>query len=136
MTTQLSPHLAFDGRAREAIEFYRDVFGGDLEIGTVADFGQVDSPDADKIAHAALTTPSGWQLLAWDLPVGVPDRPGTNLALHLTGDADDLRRQFAALAEGGTVTMPLAVQYWGDEAGSVIDRFGTAWSVNVPAERD
>lgn len=55
--SQVNPCMMFDGNARQAMEFYRQVFGGELELGTVADFGSPDAPDADKIMHSRLDTP-------------------------------------------------------------------------------
>ncbi len=59
MGSVLNPYIMFNGNAREAMEFYREVFGGELEIGTVADFGSPDSPEAEKVMHARLQTPDG-----------------------------------------------------------------------------
>lgn len=52
MESRLNPYIRFNGNARQAMEFYQDVFGGRLEIGTIADFGVPDSPTADKVMHA------------------------------------------------------------------------------------
>ncbi|GGR97397.1 hypothetical protein GCM10010169_47450 [Micromonospora fulviviridis] len=58
--------------------------------------------------------------------------PGTTMAVSLSGDdADDLRRWWEQLADGGTVTMPLEKQMWGDEFGMCVDRFGTSWMVDI-----
>lgn len=58
--------------------------------------------------------------------------PGGNISISLTGDdVESLRRYFAGLSEGGDVTMPLAVQMWGDEFGMFTDKFGTRWMVNI-----
>lgn len=139
MLSQLNPCITFDGNAREAMEFYREVFGGELEVGTAADFGSAESVGADKVMHARLDTPAGYTLMGWDYPEDRADhplyRPGNNVALFLGGeDAEELRGYFAKLAVGGTVTLALAEQVWGDEAGSLVDRFGISWMFNITVQ--
>lgn len=134
MASQLNPYITFDGDARQAVEFYQEVFGGELEIGTVGDFGSPDSPAADKVMHARLDTPDGYTLMVWDAPEGMPYNPGSNVAAYL-GGGDELRGHFEKLSDGGTVTMPLDKQAWGDEAGSLVDRFGLSWMFNIPAQQ-
>jgi PhnB protein len=137
--SQINPCITFNGNARQALEFYQEVFGGELEIGTVADFGSPDSPNADKVMHARLDTAAGHTLMAWDFPDDRPDhppyRPGNTVAVFLSGDDEELRDYFAKLSVGGTVTLPLEKQVWGDEAGSLVDRFGISWMFDVPAQR-
>ncbi|RJO73362.1 VOC family protein [Nocardia panacis] len=131
MGSQLNPCLRFDGNARQAMEFYQEVFGGELELGTIADFGAPDSPDADKVMHSRLDTPDGYTLMAWDGREGVPYHPGNSVAVFLDGDGSEIRDHFEKLSAGGTVTMPLEKQSWGDAAGSLVDRFGITWMVNI-----
>ncbi|MGA6169734.1 VOC family protein [Streptomyces sp. NPDC012600] len=135
MGSHLNPYISFNGNARQAMEFYQEVFGGKLELGTAADFGSPDPADADKVMHARLDTPGGYTLMAWDVPEGVPYRPGNDVAVHLGGDDGDLRDHFEKLTVEGTVTMPLEKQPWGDEAGSLVDRFGISWMVNITRQR-
>lgn len=135
MGSQLNPYLAFDGNARQALEFYHDVLGGKLELGTFGDFGNPESPDADKIMHATLSTADGFTVMAWDVPERVPFNPGTNVALYLGGDDARLREYFEKLSAGGTVAMPLKQQVWGDEAGTLVDKFGITWMFNITRGR-
>ncbi|MER5258053.1 VOC family protein [Streptomyces sp. NPDC002855] len=135
MGSQLNPYISYDGNARQAMEFYQEVFGGKLEIGSVADFGAPDSPDADKIMHARLDTPDGYTLMAWDVPERVPYQPGNNISVYLGGDGGELRSHFEKLAADGTVIMPLEKQAWGDEAGTLVDRFGITWMVNITQQQ-
>lgn len=130
MGSQLNPCLAFNGNARQAMEFYRDVLGGELEMGTYAEFGSPDAP-ADKIMHATLRTPAGYLLMGWDVREGMPHASGNNVAVFLGGSGAELRGYFERLSVGGTVTVPLEKQSWGDEAGSLVDRFGITWMVNI-----
>lgn len=134
MTSRLNPYLSFRDNAREAMEFYRSVFGGELNISTFGQFGQEGTPMADLVMHSQLETPAGFTLMGADTPPGMDHTPGTNVTISLSGDdADDLRGWFAGLADGGTVLTPLAVQMWGDEFGMLTDRFGIGWLVNISA---
>ena len=127
-------HLMYDNRfvdARQAMEFYKDVFGGELTINTFAEFGS-QGAEGDKVMHAQLETPSGFTLMASDTPEGMEHNPGNNISVSLSGDDDsDLKSYWDKLSDGGTVTMPLEKQMWGDTFGMCIDRFGVSWMVNI-----
>ena len=56
MTSRLNPYISFNGNAREAMEFYRRVFGGTLTLNTFGEYGSPDSPEAEKIMHSMLET--------------------------------------------------------------------------------
>jgi PhnB protein len=132
MASRLNPYVSFDGNARQAMEFYKGVFGGDLNTNTFGEFGQADSPDADKVMHSQLETGSGFTLMASDTPTGMQRNPGDTITISLSGDdADALRGYWEKLSDGGTVTMPLEKQMWGDEFGMCMDRFGVPWMVNI-----
>ncbi|GAA2111874.1 VOC family protein [Microlunatus panaciterrae] len=132
MTSRLNPYISFRDNAREAMEFYKDVFGGTLTLSTFGEFGDKDSPQADKIMHGMLVTDKDFALMAADTPAGMSHNPGDNVAVSLSGDdADDLRGYWAKLSEGGTVSVPLEKQMWGDEFGACVDKFGISWMVNI-----
>ena len=132
MSSRLNPYLAFPGTAREAMETYQRIFGGDLSVMTFGDAGVEGLPDPDKIMHAQLSTPSGYTLMASDMPPGMDHTPGNGIAVSLSGDdADELRGYWTSLSEGGTVTMPLERQMWGDDFGMCTDRFGVSWMVDI-----
>jgi PhnB protein len=132
MKTTLNPYLQFQDTARPAMEFYRDVFGGDLTISTFGEFGDASQPSADGVMHANLTTPSGYTLMASDTPPGMTYSPGTNISISLSGDdGDELRGYWEKLRDGGTVSLPLEKQMWGDEFGQCTDKFGIGWMVNI-----
>ena len=132
MASRLNPYLNFPGNAREAMEFYRGVFGGNLSVNTFGEFGIPDAAMADKVMHAMLETGSGYALMASDLGPGMTHSPGNNISMSLSGDdGEELRGYWEKLSEGGQVTMPLEKQMWGDEFGMCIDRFGIPWLVNI-----
>lgn len=137
MTTRLNPYLNFRDDARAAIEFYRDVFGGELTISTFADFQAADDPaDADKVMHSQLEAPNGLVLMAADTPSSMEYSPGSSISVSLSGDQEDdgeLRGYWDALSSSGTVTVPLEVAPWGDAFGMCVDRFGVSWLVNIAA---
>ena len=135
MTVRLNPYLHFSGDARAAMEFYRSVLGGRLEVMTFGDAGGGGDqfPD-DGVMHAFLRTDAGLELMASD---GFdPDSAGgrDRVACSISGDdPETLRGWFEGLAEGGTIEVAFAGQMWGDTFGQVTDRFGIRWLVNASA---
>ncbi|GAA2707980.1 VOC family protein [Micromonospora olivasterospora] len=131
MASQLNPYLNFDGNAREAMEFYHQIFGGDLSLATFGEYGG-DPAIADQIMHGMLRTRSGYVLMASDTPPGMQIQRGNAVTVSISGDdADELRGYWERLSEGGVVGVPLEKQVWGDEFGQCVDRFGTAWMVDI-----
>ncbi|MEV5437094.1 VOC family protein [Streptomyces sp. NPDC052682] len=134
MASRLNPYLSFDGDARQAMEFYKDVFGGTLTLSTFGEFGHEDTPGGDKIMHAMLETQNGFTLMASDTPPGMEYQRGSNFAVSLSGDDDaELRGYWEKLSDGGSVTVPMEKQMWGDVFGMCTDRFGVPWMVNISA---
>jgi PhnB protein len=131
MASLLNPYLNFNGTARQAMEFYRDVFGGDLTLSTFAELGMADGADADKVMHAQLQTGNGYTIMGADVPGNMEFQPPAGFAVSLSGDDSALAGYFEKLSAGGTVIMPLAKQAWGDEFGMVTDQFGIPWMVNI-----
>ena len=136
MTSRMNPYIQFRDTAKDALEFYARVFGGELTISMFGDMG-VEGAEAGKVMHGMLTTPSGFTLMASDTPEQMEHTPGGSITISLSGDdADDLRGWFAALSEGADVTLSFAVQMWGDEFGMLTDSFGANWMVNVATSQD
>ena len=133
MPSQLSPYLSFPDNAREAMDFYQGVFGGQLEQRTFKEFGISSDPaEDDKIMHSMLVADNGITFMAADTPNGMERRPGATVSMALGGDDEaELSGYFHRLAEGGTVTMPLGDAPWGAKFGAVTDRFGIDWMVNI-----
>ncbi len=131
MASRLNPYLNFNGNTRQVLEFYQNVFGGELTLSTFGDLGMADTPDAGKIMHGQLETSAGYTIMAADVPGHMEYQPAAGFSVSLSGDDTVLREYFEKLAVGGTVTMPLAKQVWGDEFGMCVDQFGTSWLVNL-----
>ena len=133
MATQLNPYLNFRDQAREAMEFYQSVFGGELTTNTFAEFHASDDPaEAEKLMHAQLQTPSGLTLMAADTPNSMELSSGNNSHLSLSGDDEvALRGYWEQLSEGGRTIMPLEPAPWGDTFGMCVDRYGVSWMVDI-----
>ena len=135
MATTLNPYIQFESNAREAMEFYRDVFGGELTVSTFGDFGDPGEADPDGVMHAQLEAPGGLTLMASDTPPGMTHTAGSQISISLSGEGDELRGYWDKLSEGGQVHVPLEKQMWGDEFGMCQDRFGIGWMVNIAGEQ-
>jgi PhnB protein len=132
VASRLNPYISFNGDARQALEFYEGVFGGSLALNTFGESGAPDPSVADKIMHGQLETDNGFTLMGADTPPGMEYNPGNNMAVSLSGDdGDQLRGYWEKLSDGGTVSVPLEKQMWGDEFGMCSDRFGVPWMVNI-----
>ena len=138
MNSKLNPYLNFDGQARQAMEFYKAVFGGTLTMSTFKEAGmKVDPADSDRIMHAALIADNGITLMASDTPKGWDCNRGNNVSNSLSGENDsELRGYWDRLSQGATVTMPLAAAPWGDTFGMLDDKFGIRWMVNITSARN
>lgn len=139
MASRLNPYLSFTGNAREAMEFYRDVLGGDLQLMTFAEGGLPHEPaDAEKLMHSQLETPSGFTLMGADTIGDAAGAPPSGAQISLSGDAADdseLSGYYEKLSAGGTVVEPLETAPWGDKFGMVTDQFGVLWLVNIAGEQ-
>jgi len=133
MASLLNPYLSFGGNARQAMEFYREIFGGTLTTYTFGEYGMREPAYADKIMHSTLETDKGFTLMGADVPPGMKYIPGNNIAVSVSGDKDDaevFRTYWEKLSAGGTVSVPLEKQVWGDIFGTCEDRFGISWMIN------
>lgn len=137
MGSRLNPYLTFQGNAREAMEFYRDVLGGTLQVTTFAEGGlPADGDDASKVMHSQLETDSGFTLMAGDATAQNPAGPMSGVSISLSGEDDaELSGYYERLAGAGTVVEPLAEAPWGDKFGMVTDPYGVLWMVNIAGAR-
>jgi PhnB protein len=134
---QLQPHLCFEGRCEEAVEFYRHAIGA--EVTFMIRFKEMPGPHPpgaippgaeDKVMHASFRVGDSTVLASDGRCLGPPRFQGVQLALQVP-DVAVAERLFAALADGGQVQMPLAKTFWSPLFGMVADRFGVTWMVNV-----
>ena len=137
--TLLNPYISFRGTAREAMEFYQSVFGGELDLSTFGDFQMpgIGEDEADQIMHGQLDAPGGLTLMGADTPRSMDVADGSNITISLSGDDQaELQGYWDKLAEGGAITMPLEAAPWGAYFGQLTDRFGVAWMVNITVPAD
>ncbi|WP_431074233.1 VOC family protein [Microbacterium phyllosphaerae] len=133
----LNPYLSFRTEARQAMEFYQSVLGGELDINVFGEFpDMVQNPDQkDLVMHAQLTTDDGLVLMASDTPDGIPFEPPQGFSVSLSGNSQE-RTQVVwdALADGAAITMPLDTPPWGGTFGMLVDRFGVPWMLHGDPE--
>jgi PhnB protein len=131
------PYLFFGGNCRDAFTRYEEVFGGELTLITMADTPDaqdVPAEQADLIIHAALTS-GDTLLMGSDDPTTDDFGPVQGMMVsYAAADADDARRVYDALSEGGQVTQELTETFFSPAFGMCVDRFGTPWMVGAPGE--
>lgn len=137
MQSKLNPYISFKGNAKDAMEFYESVFGGNLEMTTFEEAGMTDNQSVpQQIMHASLITDNGITIMGADTPDGMPYTSGTNISISLSGDNEiELTEFYKKLSEGGKVVEPLNEAPWGDTFGMVIDKFDTYWMVNIVGKK-
>ncbi|MDH4059262.1 MAG: VOC family protein [Aquincola sp.] len=135
---RIEAYLFFNGRCEEAIEFYRKALGAEVQML----MRNKDAPEKpppgmlppgtdDKVMHANLRVGSSVLMVSDGRCNGQPEFRGFSLSLDAANEAE-AERMFNALADGGTVQMPLAKTFWSPKFGMVADRFGVGWMVSVP----
>ncbi len=131
MTLRLNPYLSFTDTAREAMEFYASVFGGDVTFMPFSEMGGMGMPEDRQhlIMHSQLAITDAVTLMAADM--GEHAHP--NGSVSISGDEGDagLRDWFDKLTEGGQVKEPLMAAPWGDSFGQLTDKFGVDWMFNI-----
>jgi PhnB protein len=132
--TDPTPYVLFPGTAREALTFYGDVFGCDVQLHSFAEFNRTDGPP-DAIAHGGLT---GGPVAVWAADASGEERPlqseGLMLALLGTAAPSVLRNWFSRLSEGGQVVDDLQRRPWDATDGQVIDRYGLHWLIGFEGD--
>lgn len=139
MQSKLNPYISFQGNAREAMEFYKTVFGGKLDLSTFGEAGMTEhGVEPDGIMHAMLVADNGITLMAADSATGMREFvAGTNMSISLSGDnEEELTGYYNKLVDGGKVEQPLTKAPWGDTFGMTIDKFGVFWMVNIAGKKE
>ena len=129
---QINAYINFKGNTREAMSFYQECLGGELEIQTIADspIAEHMPPEArDGVLHSMLTS-GGLVLLASDMvQEGLIE--GNNMSLMVNCDSEEqIDDFFSKLSEGGSITCALGDSFWGSKFGHLTDKFGTRWGLN------
>jgi PhnB protein len=134
---KLNPFLRFnDGKCKEAMNFYKDCLGGELEFMTVKGSPMEAQMPADKqefIMHSTLSK-DGFVLIGSDM---MQDRAtvGDHAGLSLDCESEEeIKTVFAKLSSGGEVFMPIEKQFWGALFGIVTDKYGVEWMLNCPVK--
>ncbi|GGH38192.1 VOC family protein [Microbacterium album] len=138
MAIQTTTHLNFRGDARRALEFYRDVFGGELAVVTYADAGAVtDQAEAGQIMWGQVASRDGFRIMAYDVPGHTAYEPGViPVFVSVRGqDASELTRYWDALSADASVVVPLGPSGWAPLYGMLRDRFGVTWVLDVEVPR-
>ncbi len=127
----IQPYLTFNGNCREAMSFYAKALGGELSVMTWAEAPGAPMADAaNRIMHARVISGTA-MIMASDGTPGKEVVEGKNFSLSIECDSlEEEKRLFAALGDGGEVTMPLQDTFWGAHFGMLTDRFGIAWLFN------
>ncbi|MEU4248346.1 VOC family protein [Amycolatopsis sp. NPDC026612] len=151
MSLNAVAHLNFHGQAREALEFYQSVFGGQLTLATYADFGMpAELPGATNVVFGQVVADNGFRIMAYDVPgehaPAAPGAPSTRrengttitkeqFFLSVRGESiDEVTPVWEGLATGATVIEAFGPVQWAPAFGMLADRFGVTWIVDVAAE--
>jgi PhnB protein len=130
---QLNSYLTFNGQCETAFRFYEQSLGGKIEAmithaGTPAE-AHVPPEWRDKIMHARLNVGNG-TVMGSDAPADRYEAPKGSWVQIAIGDPLEAERIFQALAENGTVKMPMQKTFWAASFGMLVDRFGIPWMIN------
>jgi PhnB protein len=143
---RVSTYLNFDGKTEEAFNFYKKVFGNEFE-GGIKRFGEMPPDDnmpplpeevKQQVLHVSLPILGGFTLMGSDAPQGMGFQVTMGNNVHINIETDSREQTdtlFAALSEGGVVTMALQDMFWGDYFGSCTDKFGVQWMVNCASRQ-
>ena len=127
----VQPYLNFNGNCEEAINFYKDILGG--EILFMQRYGE--SPmkgmgDDNSVMHCTLKV-GDTHIMGSDCPPGQPSTVGSNISLAIgSNDAAGAEAMFQKMAEGGNVTMPMQETFWAERFGMLTDKYGVSWMFN------
>lgn len=142
---RVTTYLNFPRSAEEAFLFYQSVFGTEFsapifrfkDMPSAPDQAPIPEADQNLVVHVALPILAGHVLMGTDAPesMGFSVTTGNNININLEPDTrEETARLFNALAEGGTIEMPLQDMFWGAYFGNLVDRFGIRWMFNCASE--
>jgi len=137
MSVSVVTHLNFRGDARQALEFYHSVFGGDLAIVTYQDAGNVqDQSEADQVMWGQVAAENGFRVMAYDVPSHMPWSQGKNaFFVSLRGEtSQEISAYWEKLSDRATIVQALEPAQWAPLYGMLSDRFGVIWVVDVVSQ--
>lgn len=137
---EVNPYLNFSGNCEDAFELYKAALGGEVSISRFSEMPADESSppvDGNLIMHVSLDFGNGQVLMGSDVPEHMGTvQFGNHASVSIGPDsAQDAKRIFDTLADGGTVTMPLQSTFWGADFGMLIDKFGVNWMINYAHEQ-
>lgn len=136
------PYLNFDGKAEEAFNFYKEVFGGEfsanMKMKEMPGGDKIPEEEKDRIMHIALPIGNGTLLMASDImpSAGHTMQHGNQMYIMLSPESkNEADRLFEGLSKDGDVEMKMEDMFWGDYFGSFADKFGIRWMISVAGEK-
>ena len=134
MTTQINAYIGFNGKCREAMNFYKDCLGGELTVQTVGGSPiEKEFPEGmkDQILHSSLMRNGTLMLMATDCSAPGGFVEGNNIALSLNcSSEEEINTFYSRLSEGGKIIDSLKQQFWGALFGVFDDKYGIRWMLN------
>ena len=136
MAAAINPYLNFDGNAEEAFNFYKSVFGSEIEMimryKDAPPEHQMGETNGEKIMHISLPIGKNNMLMASDTPAMYGKTIfGTNFSITVSTDSEaEAEKIFNGLSAGGKITMGLEKAFWGSYFGMLTDKFGVNWMVS------
>jgi PhnB protein len=131
---QVQPYLFFDGRCEEALEFYKKAIGAKVDMlmrfNEAPDKSMLSPGSENKVMHAQIQVGEAKVLVSDGRCLGKPNFQGFALTISAKDEAE-ADKLFAALGEGGQVTMPMAKTFFSPRFGMLADKFGVGWMVLV-----
>ena len=136
MTINVTPHLNFRGDARQALEFYQSVFGGELTIASYADMGNTDPATADHVTFGQVVADNGFRIMAYDVYPHLEWDQGQDpffISVRGTGPKE-LQNYWDQLSDGAKIIQPIGPSQWAPLYGRLTDRFGITWVLDIAVE--
>lgn len=136
MTLSVTPHLNFDGNAREALAFYGTALGAEPLVVTYGQSGAADDPAwSERVVYGHVVAPNGFAVKAFDVwPHQTYDQGANSFYVYMESDDEaEIRALWQGLLDGAEIRQPLGPSAWSPLAGQLQDRFGVIWALDAPA---
>lgn len=134
---QINPYFNFPGNTEEVLNFYKSVLGGEVPMivryKETGEASKLPAEDLDKIMHMGLQLPNGLIIMATDYTSErlASHQPGNNFHLSISvSSKEEADSVFNGLSAGGSIMVPMRMEFWGAYFGMFTDKFGIQWMVN------